>query len=47
VDPVQQETSPAEAGDISRLADHLFRAEAGKLVSVLTSIFGVERLQLA
>lgn len=34
-------------GDISQLADHLFRTEAGKLVSVLTSIFGVERLQLA
>jgi RNA polymerase sigma-70 factor (ECF subfamily) len=29
------------------LADHLFRHEAGKLVSVLTGIFGVERLQLA
>ena len=47
MDAVQQETPPASAGDISRLADHLFRAEAGKLVSVLTSIFGIERLQLA
>ena len=35
------------ATDISRLADHLFRHEAGKLVSVLTGIFGIERLQLA
>jgi RNA polymerase sigma factor (sigma-70 family) len=34
-------------GDISQLADHLFRHEAGKLVSVLTTIFGIERLQLA
>ena len=34
-------------GDISRLAEHLFRHEAGKLVSVLTGIFGIERLQLA
>ena len=34
-------------GEISRLADHLFRHEAGKLVSVLTGIFGFERLQLA
>lgn len=34
-------------GDIVRLADHLFRHEAGKLVSVLTSIFGIERLQLS
>src|SRR5947208_4812167 len=34
-------------GDVSRLADHLFRHEAGKLVSVLTGIFGINRLQLA
>jgi RNA polymerase sigma factor (sigma-70 family) len=39
------ETPPA--GDISRLAEHLFRHEAGKLVSVLTGIFGIERLQMA
>lgn len=35
------------AGEISRLTDHLFRHEAGKLVSVLTGIFGFERLQMA
>jgi len=35
------------AADISGLTDHLFRHEAGKLVSVLTGIFGIERLQLA
>ena len=29
------------------MAEHLFREEAAKLVSVLTSIFGIERLQLA
>jgi RNA polymerase sigma-70 factor (ECF subfamily) len=40
------EISPP-AAEISRLADHLFRHEAGKLVSVLTGIFGIERLQLA
>src|SRR3954465_3309078 len=34
-------------GDISHLAEHLFRHEAGKLISVLTGIFGIERLQLA
>src|SRR5882757_7257715 len=34
-------------GEISRLTDHLFRHEAGKLVSVLTGIFGIARLQLA
>src|SRR5579871_6505736 len=33
--------------EISRLADHLFRHEAGKLVSILTGIFGIDRLQLA
>src|SRR5690348_181794 len=33
--------------EIPQLADHLFRHEAGKLVSVLTGIFGVDRLQLA
>jgi RNA polymerase sigma factor (sigma-70 family) len=36
-----------EPGEVSRLAEHLFRHEAGKLVSVLTGIFGFERLQLA
>ena len=39
------EVSPAP--DIAQLADHLFRHEAGKLVSVLTGIFGLERLQMA
>jgi RNA polymerase sigma factor (sigma-70 family) len=42
----QSQTQPP-AADVSRLAEHLFRQEAGKLVSVLTSIFGIERLQLA
>jgi len=37
----------APPGDIPGLTDHLFRQEAGKLVSVLTGIFGIERLQLA
>jgi RNA polymerase sigma factor (sigma-70 family) len=40
-----RETPAAEK--VSRLADHLFRHEAGKLVSILTSIFGIERLQMA
>lgn len=35
------------AGGIGPLAEHLFRHEAGKLVSVLTGIFGLDRLQLA
>lgn len=29
------------------MADHLFRHEAGKMVSVLTGIFGIDRLQFA
>ena len=41
------DTSQALSGEISRLAEHLFREEAGKLVSVLTGIFGIDRLQLA
>lgn len=42
---LEKRTPPA--GDVSGLAEHLFRQEAGKLVSVLTRIFGLERLQLA
>ena len=42
-----QDTSHAPTGEISRLAEHLFRVEAGRLVSVLTGIFGIDRLQLA
>jgi RNA polymerase sigma factor (sigma-70 family) len=34
-------------GDIPLLAEHLFRHEAGKLVSILTGIFGIDRLELA
>ena len=37
-------TAPPE---ISRLVDHLFRHEAGRLVAVLTRIFGPENLELA
>src|SRR5436190_23920965 len=43
---VEQSALPP-TGDISGLADHLFRHEAGKMVSILTNIFGIERLQLA
>src|SRR5690606_26005706 len=35
------------AGDIPRLTEHLFRHESGRLVSILTGMFGVARLQLA
>ena len=44
---VDDNVAPVPTGDISLLAEHLFRHEAGKLVSVLTGIFGTERLQLA
>jgi RNA polymerase sigma-70 factor (ECF subfamily) len=37
----------ADTGEIARLTEHLFRHETGKLVSILTGIFGIERLQLA
>jgi RNA polymerase sigma factor (sigma-70 family) len=47
VTEVQEQYESPPGADISQLAEHLFRAESGKLVSVLTSIFGVERLQLA
>jgi RNA polymerase sigma-70 factor (ECF subfamily) len=33
--------------DIRGITEHLFRHEAGKLVSVLTGIFGIDHLQLA
>jgi RNA polymerase sigma-70 factor (ECF subfamily) len=46
-DQAQSGQSTPHAGEISRLAEHLFRHESGKLVSVLTGIFGIERLQLA
>jgi RNA polymerase sigma factor (sigma-70 family) len=48
-----QVTAPDETnsapptGDITQLADHLFRHESAKLVSVLTRIFGIERLDFA
>lgn len=38
---------PGRGKDAARVAEHLFRHEAGKLVSVLTRMFGIERLQLA
>ena len=43
---IGSDTSSSATADVSRLADHLFRYEAGKLTSVLTGIFGITRLQL-
>ena len=45
--PTEEIESPSARGEISQVTEHLFRHEAGKLVSVLTGIFGIDRLQLA
>src|SRR6266536_2939076 len=47
-----EQTSAIEAGprmdsEVSRLVDHLFRREAGKMVATLARILGFENLQLA
>jgi RNA polymerase sigma factor (sigma-70 family) len=36
---------PVHPSKINKLADHLFRQESGKMVSVLTRIFGTENLE--
>ena len=41
------DNSSPPASEISRLTDDLFRHEAGKLIAILTGIFGINRLQLA
>jgi len=38
---------PTAGEEVSRLAERLFREQAGRLVALLTGIFGVHRLQLA
>jgi len=42
-----QDNGSVPSGEISRLTEHLFRLESGKLVSVLTGLFGIDHLQLA
>src|SRR5438132_5538894 len=42
-----EQNGAAPTGEVFRLTDHLFRHEAGKLISILTGIFGIDRLQLA
>src|SRR5207244_8606503 len=39
----QQEAPP----EVSQVLEHLFRHEAGKMVAILTRIFGIEHLTLA
>jgi RNA polymerase sigma-70 factor (ECF subfamily) len=43
----EKKTTALPGADIERLAEHLFRQESGKLVSVLTAVFGPARLQLS
>src|SRR5262245_6877768 len=43
----QLQNSSPPTGEISQLAEHLFRHESARLVSVLTGIFGIDRLHLA
>ncbi len=45
--PPQPEPLPVANSGVNQLTDHLFRHEAGKLVSILTGIFGIHRLQMA
>src|SRR5271168_3187314 len=40
-------TEAPPSGDVSRVVEHLFRHESGKMVATLTRIFGVEHLALA
>ena len=40
-------THPPEPDDVAQVVDHLFRHEAGKMVAILTRIFGIEHLTLA
>ena len=36
-----------QPGNINQLTDHLFRHESGKMVAILTRIFGIENLELS
>jgi RNA polymerase sigma factor (sigma-70 family) len=47
VNQLASKHSSASTVDVPRLTDRLFREEAGKLVSVLTRVFGIDRLELA
>jgi RNA polymerase sigma factor (sigma-70 family) len=45
--PLEEPQESGTTEGVAQLADHLFRCEAGKLVSILTGIFGIDRLQMA
>ncbi|HEY7220316.1 MAG TPA: sigma-70 family RNA polymerase sigma factor [Candidatus Binatia bacterium] len=42
-----EHTSPAASGDVTQVVEHFFRHEAGKMISTLTRIFGIEHLNRA
>jgi hypothetical protein len=42
-----ESNSTVPSAEVSRLVEHLFRHEAGKMVAILTRIFGLEHLSLA
>ncbi|MGH7935663.1 MAG: RNA polymerase sigma factor, partial [Chthoniobacterales bacterium] len=44
---MEGEATAAPKSEVFRLTEHLFREQTGRLVSVLTGIFGIDRLQLA
>jgi len=45
--PSELDSQPALSGNVSRVVEHLFRHEAGKMIATLTRIFGLEHLTLA
>ncbi len=42
-----ESANKAAPGEVSQVVEHLFRHEAGKMVAILTRIFGIEHLTLA
>jgi RNA polymerase sigma factor (sigma-70 family) len=47
VSEAELKTNALPPGEVSRVVEHLFRHEAGKLVSTLAGIFGIHNLSLA
>jgi RNA polymerase sigma-70 factor (ECF subfamily) len=44
---VEKSDTSARAPEVSHVVEHLFRHEAGKMVAILTGIFGIDHLTLA
>src|SRR5277367_3549497 len=47
MDSLTNNSNEPPPGEVSRVVEHLFRHEAGKMVATLTGIFGIEHLTLA